>query len=79
MPKTYVQHLMSDHAETLISILDRGGRLYVCGDGAKWPQMWRRTQKAYQSVHGTSEQEAQNWLKHLQDTGIYAKDVWSGL
>ncbi|MED1539693.1 bifunctional P-450/NADPH--P450 reductase [Bacillus inaquosorum] len=80
MPKTYVQHLMSDHAETLISILDRGGRLYVCGDGSKMaPDVEAALQKAYQSVHGTSEQEAQNWLKHLQDTGIYAKDVWSGL
>ncbi|MCY7750185.1 bifunctional P-450/NADPH--P450 reductase [Bacillus inaquosorum] len=80
MPKTYVQHLMSDHAETLISILDRGGRLYVCGDGSKMaPDVEAALQKAYQSVHSTSEQEAQNWLKHLQDTGIYAKDVWSGL
>ncbi|MCY9057681.1 bifunctional P-450/NADPH--P450 reductase [Bacillus inaquosorum] len=80
MPKTYVQHLMSDHAETLISILDRGGRLYVCGDGSKMaPDVEAALQKAYQSVHGTSEQEGQNWLKHLQDTGIYAKDVWSGL
>ncbi|MCY7764503.1 bifunctional P-450/NADPH--P450 reductase [Bacillus inaquosorum] len=80
MPKTYVQHLMSDHAETLISIVDRGGRLYVCGDGSKMaPDVEAALQKAYQSVHGTSEQEAQNWLKHLQDTGIYAKDVWSGL
>ncbi|MFB0637063.1 bifunctional P-450/NADPH--P450 reductase [Bacillus rugosus] len=80
MPKTYVQHLMSGHAETLISILDRGGRLYVCGDGTKMaPDVEAALQKAYQSVHGTGEQEAQNWLKHLQDTGIYAKDVWSGL
>lgn len=80
MPKTYVQHLMSGHAETLISILDRGGRLYVCGDGTKMaPGVEAALQKAYQSVHGTGEQEAQNWLKHLQDTGIYAKDVWSGL
>ncbi|MBY4605759.1 bifunctional P-450/NADPH--P450 reductase [Bacillus sp. SPARC3] len=80
MPKTYVQHLMSGHSETLISILDRGGRLYVCGDGTKMaPDVEAALQKAYQSVHGTGEQEAQNWLKHLQDTGIYAKDVWSGL
>lgn len=80
MPKTYVQHLMADHAETLISILDRGGRLYVCGDGSKMaPDVEAGLQKAYQSVHGTGEEEAQNWLKHLQDTGIYAKDVWSGV
>ncbi|MDO8224067.1 bifunctional P-450/NADPH--P450 reductase [Bacillus cabrialesii] len=80
LPKTYVQHLMADHAETLISILDRGGRLYVCGDGSKMaPDVEAALQQAYQSVHGTGQQEAQNWLKHLQDTGMYAKDVWSGI
>lgn len=80
MPKTYVQHVMADHAETLISILDRGGRLYVCGDGSKMaPDVEAALQKAYESVHGTGEQEAQNWLRHLQDTGIYTKDVWAGI
>lgn len=80
MPKTYVQHLMADQADTLISILDRGGRLYVCGDGSKMaPDVEAALQKAYQAVHGTGEQEAQNWLRHLQDTGMYAKDVWAGI
>ncbi|MGV7100402.1 bifunctional P-450/NADPH--P450 reductase [Bacillus subtilis] len=80
MPKTYVQHVMADHTETLISILDHGGRLYVCGDGSKMaPDVEAALQKAYQSVHGTGEQEAQNWLRHLQDTGMYAKDVWAGI
>lgn len=80
MPKTYVQHVMAAHAETLISIFDRGGRLYVCGDGSKMaPDVEAALQKAYQSVHGTGEQEAQNWLRHLQDTGMYAKDVWAGI
>ncbi|MEC1614903.1 cytochrome P450 [Bacillus mojavensis] len=80
IPKTYVQHLMAEHAETLISILDRGGRLYVCGDGTRMaPEVEAALQNAYQSVHGTSEEEAQGWLRHLQETGMYAKDVWSGI
>lgn len=71
---------MEEHAETLISILDRGGRLYVCGDGSRMaPDVEAALQNAYQSVHGTSEEEAQGWLRHLQETGIYAKDVWSGI
>lgn len=35
VPKTYVQHLMAKDAGALISILGRGGHLYVCGDGSK--------------------------------------------
>ncbi|MGR6341490.1 bifunctional cytochrome P450/NADPH--P450 reductase [Priestia megaterium] len=80
VPKTYVQHLMAQHAEKLIDILDRGGRLYICGDGSKMaPDVEATLQKAYQSVHHVGEQEAQKWLEHLQTMGIYAKDVWSGI
>lgn len=47
---------------------------------AKWPDVEAALQKAYQSVHGSKgEQEAQNWLRHLQNAGMYAKDVWAGI
>ncbi|MED4580549.1 NADPH--cytochrome reductase, partial [Bacillus atrophaeus] len=80
IPKTYVQHLMAENAEELISILDQGGHLYVCGDGSKMaPDVEATLQKAYQSVHGVGEQEAQKWLENLQTNGMYAKDVWAGI
>ncbi|MBY8914794.1 bifunctional cytochrome P450/NADPH--P450 reductase [Bacillus sp. YC2] len=80
VPKTYVQHLMAENAEELISILDRGGHLYVCGDGSKMaPDVEETLQKAYQSVHGADEQAAKEWLGDLQTKGIYAKDVWAGM
>ncbi|MCC9021992.1 bifunctional cytochrome P450/NADPH--P450 reductase [Bacillus nakamurai] len=80
IPKTYVQHLMAENAEELISILDRGGHLYVCGDGSKMaPDVEATLQKAYQTVHGTEEQAAKEWLRDLQTKGIYAKDVWAGI
>lgn len=80
IPKTYVQHLMAENAEELISILDQGGHLYVCGDGSKMaPDVETTLQKAYQSVHGVGEQEAQKWLGNLQTNGMYAKDVWAGI
>ncbi|MES5059085.1 bifunctional cytochrome P450/NADPH--P450 reductase [Bacillus velezensis] len=80
VPKTYVQHLMAKDAGALISILDRGGHLYVCGDGSKMaPDVEATLQKAYQSVHETDERQAQEWLLDLQTKGIYAKDVWAGI
>lgn len=78
--KTYVQALMAQDAEALIRILDQGGRLYVCGDGSKMaPDVEATLQKAYQSVHGVGEQEAQDWMKKLQEDGTYTKDVWAGI
>lgn len=80
VPKTYVQHVMTEDAEALISILDRGGHLYVCGDGSKMaPDVEAALQKAYQSVHETDARQAQEWLLDLQTKGIYAKDVWAGI
>lgn len=79
-PKTYVQHVMRKNAEELITILNRGGRLYVCGDGSRMaPDVERTLQLAYQEVHGVSEQESKVWLNSLQTEGRYAKDVWAGV
>ncbi|PUA36516.1 NADPH--cytochrome reductase [Paenibacillus elgii] len=78
--KTYVQHLMANHAAELIRILDAGGRLYVCGDGSKMaPDVENELKKAYQAVHGVEQQEAEKWLERLQSNGSYAKDVWAGI
>jgi len=77
-PKTYVQHVMANHAKELIRILDGGGRLYVCGDGCKMaPEVENEIQKAYMLVHETDKQAAVKWLDQLQSIGKYAKDVWT--
>jgi cytochrome P450/NADPH-cytochrome P450 reductase len=79
-PKTYVQHLIEQNAKEVIEMLDQGGRLYICGDGSKMaPDVETALQKAYQSVHGVTKQEAEKWLENLQTTGIYTKDVWASI
>jgi cytochrome P450 / NADPH-cytochrome P450 reductase len=78
-PKTYVQHRMEQHAPALIELLDRGGRLYVCGDGSRMaPDVEATLQRAYAQVHGVNGEEAKRWLQQLGQEGRYAKDVWSG-
>ncbi|MFD2680533.1 bifunctional cytochrome P450/NADPH--P450 reductase [Bacillus seohaeanensis] len=78
-PKTYVQHLMEENASELISLLDQGGRLYVCGDGANMAPDVEATLKAeYCNTYDVSMQDAKEWLENLQRAGRYAKDVWSG-
>ncbi|WP_440604562.1 bifunctional cytochrome P450/NADPH--P450 reductase [Bacillus sp. GB_SG_008] len=78
-PKTYVQHLMKQDGANLISLLDNGAYLYICGDGSRMaPDVENTLCHAYQEIHGVSEQEARNWLDHLQREGRYGKDVWAG-
>lgn len=78
--KTYVQHLMSLEAESLIELLDQGAHLYICGDGSYMaPDVEETLKKAYEKVHGFGEQESDRWLEKLQEEGRYAKDVWAGV
>ncbi|WP_082233045.1 bifunctional cytochrome P450/NADPH--P450 reductase [Halobacillus massiliensis] len=79
-PKTYVQHLMKKEAEMLISILEQGGRLYVCGDGSQMaPDVEASLKNAYADIHETDATTADEWLNQLQKDGRYAKDVWAGI
>lgn len=78
-PKTYVQHLLEQNSSDVINLLAGGGRIYVCGDGARMaPDVESALQQAYRTVHGAGHEEAKDWLDNLQTEGRYAKDVWAG-
>lgn len=77
--KIYVQHLMEQDAAQLVSLLNNGGHLYICGDGSKMaPAVTETVVKSYQAIQQTSEQEAVDWLDKLEKEGRFAKDVWAG-
>ncbi|WP_426451860.1 bifunctional cytochrome P450/NADPH--P450 reductase [Paenibacillus sp. S-38] len=77
--KTYVQDLMKGDAALLIGLLDRGGKLYICGDGSRMaPDVEAALRRAYSEIHGVSGQEAADWLDGLARENRYAKDVWAG-
>ncbi|AQQ54103.1 NADPH--cytochrome reductase [Planococcus lenghuensis] len=79
-PRTYVQDLIEQDGAKLISLLDSGARLYVCGDGSRMaPDVEGALQQAYEQQHSATEQQAKEWLEELQRTGQYAKDVWAGV
>ncbi|MBT2582843.1 bifunctional cytochrome P450/NADPH--P450 reductase [Planococcus sp. ISL-109] len=76
--KVYVQHLMKNNAQAILSLLDQGGHLYICGDGSKMaPEVEGTLIHCYQDLHEVSHQEAVAWLQELEQSGRFAKDVWS--
>ncbi|WLR47276.1 bifunctional cytochrome P450/NADPH--P450 reductase [Halobacillus litoralis] len=77
--KVYVQHVMKKNAEAILSLLDQGGRLYICGDGSKMaPEVTDTLVECYRDLNQVSEQEAVSWLDELEKSGRLAKDVWAG-
>jgi cytochrome P450/NADPH-cytochrome P450 reductase len=77
--KTYVQHLMRQRLPDLLRLLDAGGKLYLCGDGAKMaPDVEATLLEGFREERGVNVEEARKWLGALQASGRYAKDVWAG-
>ncbi|CAN7504298.1 bifunctional cytochrome P450/NADPH--P450 reductase [Rossellomorea sp. LjRoot5] len=77
--KAYVQHRLAENAEEILPLLKNGGRLYICGDGSKMaPDVEQTLGESYMRFCQTSKEEADRWIRSLEEDGRYAKDVWAG-
>lgn len=76
--KVYVQHLMEQNAQDILELLEQGGHLYICGDGGKMaPAVEQSLIRSYQELRNTTHEQASAWLAELEQSGRFAKDVWS--
>ncbi|QMT18156.1 bifunctional cytochrome P450/NADPH--P450 reductase [Planococcus maritimus] len=76
--KIYVQHLMKQNAQEILQLLAQGGHLYICGDGGKMaPAVEESLVQSYQELTQATHEQAIAWLRELEQSGRFAKDVWS--
>lgn len=76
--KVYVQHLMEQNAQDILGLLEQGGHLYICGDGGKMaPAVEQSLIRSYQELRNVTHEQALGWLAELEQSGRFAKDVWS--
>jgi len=76
--KVYVQHLMEQNAQGILELLEQGGHLYICGDGGKMaPAVEESLILSYQELRDATHEQARAWLGELEQSGRFAKDVWS--
>lgn len=79
-PKGYVQYLLKQDTQKLISLIEKGAHIYVCGDGSQMaPDVEKTLRLAYEAEKGASQEESLIWLQKLQDQKRYVKDVWTGM
>lgn len=77
--KCYVQHLMKQDGALLLSLLEAGAKLYICGDGSRMaPEVEQTLIRSYCDRYGVSGDAAAAWLSGMESSGQYAKDVWAG-
>ena len=75
--KTYVQHLMQENSIEICSILEEGGKFYVCGDGKKMAKdVYAGMQKILSSALCLHAEESSKYLLKLRREGRYCEDVW---
>lgn len=79
-PKGYVQHLLKQDTQKLMTLIEKGAHIYVCGDGSQMaPDVERTLRLAYEAEKAASQEESAVWLQKLQDQRRYVKDVWTGM
>jgi len=77
--KTYVQDLVREHWSEVWKLIERGAKIYVCGDGSRMePDVRRALGEMYCKQTRTDEAGAERWLNDLTAQNRYVLDVWAG-
>lgn len=76
--KYYVTHRLRENLEQIWDVLKKGGHLYVCGDARHMAKDVHDIFIEAMKTHGgKTEEQANSFLKSLNEKGRYSVDVWS--
>jgi NADPH-ferrihemoprotein reductase len=74
--KVYVQHKIEEHATEVLTLINAGAAIYVCGSAAMAADV-RKALVATLVLHLKTTQDKAEWfLSTLRQAGRYAQDVW---
>lgn len=75
--KVYVQDRLREHGQEVYEWLEQGAHFYVCGDGDRMAQDVHNTLIEIAQTHGGRDEEsATAWLRDLQQSKRYQRDVY---
>ncbi|GAA2736483.1 cytochrome P450 [Streptomyces nogalater] len=75
----FVQHRIAAESDEVWRLLSAGGRVYVCGDGARMAPGVRAAFRTLYRDHtpGAGTEQAERWLDALVADGRYVEDVYA--
>jgi cytochrome P450/NADPH-cytochrome P450 reductase len=75
--KTYVQDLIRENRDAVWALIEKGARIFVCGDGSRMePDVRRALSLIYSEEKDVGAEAADAWMDHLGTEGRYNLDVW---
>ncbi|XP_037052326.1 nitric oxide synthase isoform X2 [Bradysia coprophila] len=76
-PKTYVQDLAANEADSIYRILIKeGGHVYVCGDVTMAEHVYQTLRKIIATKESKTESEVEKYLLSLRDQNRYHEDIF---
>jgi cytochrome P450/NADPH-cytochrome P450 reductase len=77
-PHRFVQQALAEQGDAVWELLEQGGHIYLCGDGARMAPAVRDELYAIFRRHtGATAVEAEAWLGSLEAAGRYQQDVFA--
>ncbi|MEM9332053.1 MAG: cytochrome P450 [Pseudomonadota bacterium] len=75
--KVYVQDLIRENRDQIWSMLEKGAKVFVCGDGSRMePDVRRALTTIYSEETDVGVEAANAWLEQMIAEDRYALDVW---
>ncbi|WP_235930348.1 bifunctional cytochrome P450/NADPH--P450 reductase [Sulfitobacter sediminilitoris] len=75
--KVYVQDLIREQRDAIWSMLEKGAKIFVCGDGSRMePDVRRALSLIYSEEKDVSAEAADAWMDQMMSEDRYVLDVW---
>ncbi|MBW6438413.1 cytochrome P450 [Actinoplanes hulinensis] len=77
-PHRFVQEALAEQGDAVWELLERGGHIYLCGDGARMaPAVRDELYGIFRRHTGGTAEQAESWLRSLEAVGRYQQDVFA--
>ncbi len=75
--RVYVQDVIRDQRDAVWALIDKGAKIFVCGDGGRMePDVRRALTTIYAEETDSDDAAAEAWFTGLMRDGRYVLDVW---
>ncbi|SDT79557.1 bifunctional cytochrome P450/NADPH--P450 reductase [Actinoplanes derwentensis] len=77
-PHRFVQEALAAEGDAVWELLEQGGHVYLCGDGARMaPAVRGELLTLHRRNTGSTAEQAEAWLRSLEAAGRYQQDVFA--